>query len=213
WDTHSFPAFGAGVVQRSWQTLQGYARAGFAAVATKAHSVDTHEALHNLMTGRRGRLIKIAFGLGVLACLGVIAVSALWLRLASGPLSLAILTPWLTSAIEERLGVRHRGQVGGTQIERTEQGRMAVRLRDIIVRDEDGAVVAVAPKAEVGVSVANLLFGRIRPQRLSLIGAGMAVRVEPNGQLPVFAGGDQRPVAGPSPAPPVPGAALSSLPP
>jgi AsmA-like C-terminal region/Protein of unknown function len=220
WDTRSIPGFGAGSVQRSWETLCGYARAGVAhargavdAVLTKAHSVDTHEQLHHLLTGRRGRLIKIAFGLGVGACLAVIAVSALWLRLASGPLSLDMLTPWLTAAIEERLGGHHRVEVGGTQIERTEQGRMAVRLRDILVRDERGAIVAVAPKAEVGVSVGNLLLFRIRPQRLSLIGAGMALRVERDGQVTVFAGAEQRPIAGPSRAPPVPRGPVSGLPP
>src|SRR5262249_58124099 len=96
---------------------------------------------------------------------------------------------------------------------RPEQGRRAVWRRDILVRDEDGAVVAVAPKAEVGVSVANLLVGGIRPQRLSLIGAGMAVRIEQDGQVTVFAGAEQRPIAGPSRAPPVPGGAISMLPP
>jgi len=220
WDTRSIPGLGGGSVQRWWETLRSYARASVdharaavGAVLTKAHSVDPHEQLHHLLTGRRGRLIKIAFGLGVAACLAVIAVSALWLRLASGPLSLDMLTPWLTAAIEERLGGHHRVEVGGTQIERTEQGRMAVRLRDILVRDERGAIVAVAPNAEVGVSVANLLLGRIRPQRLSLIGAGMAVRIEPDGQVTVFAGAEQRPIAGPSRAPPVPGGAMSGLPP
>ena len=213
WDTRSIPGLGAGFVQRRWEALRGYARASFAALTAKAQSADTHERLHHLVTGRRGRLIKVAFGLGVAACLAVIAVSALWLRLASGPLSLDMLTPWLTTAIEERLGGHHRVQVGGTQIERTEQGRMAVRLRDIIVRDENGAIVAVAPKAEVGVSIANLLVGQIRPQRLSLIGAGMAVRVEQDGQVTVFASADQRAIAGPSRAPPVPGGAISMLPP
>jgi hypothetical protein len=213
WDTRSIPGLGAGFVQRSWEALHGHARAAMDAVLAKAHSAHTHDQLHHLLTGRRGRLIKVAFGLGVAACLAVIAVSALWLRLASGPLSLDMLTPWLTSAIQERLGEHHRVQVGGTQIERTEQGRMAVRLRDIVVRDQDGTVVAIAPKAEVGISVANLLLGRIRPQRLSLIGAGMAVRIEQGGQVTVFAGADQRPIAAPSLAPPVPDGAISMLPP
>ncbi|MBV8753204.1 MAG: hypothetical protein JO328_10145 [Hyphomicrobiales bacterium] len=220
WDTRSIPGLGTGVVQRSWEALRGYAHAAFeaahaafGAVTTTVHSADTHERLHHLLTGPRGRLIKIAFALGVAGCLFVIAVSILWLRLASGPLSLDMLTPWLTAAIEERLGGHNRVEVGGTQIERTEQGRMAVRLRDVLVRDERGAIVAVAPKAEVGISVANLLLGRIRPQRLSLIGAGMAVRVEADGQVTVFAGAEQRPIAAPSRAPPVPGATLSMLPP
>jgi AsmA-like C-terminal region len=215
WDTRSIPGLGAGFVQRSWEALCGYARAGFDAFVATAHSAEAHERLHQLLTGRRGRLIKIAFGFGVAGCLFVIAVSILWLRLGSGPLSLDMLTPWLTAAIEERLGGHNRVEVGGTQIERTEQGRMAVRLRDVLVRDERGAIVAVAPKAEVGVSLANLLLGQIRPQRLSLIGAGMALRLEADGQVTVFAGAEQRAISGPSRIPPpVPaGATLSMLPP
>ena len=42
--------------------------------------------------------------------------------------------------------------VGGTQLERDENGRTSLRLRDIVVRDADGTVVASAPKAEVGIS-------------------------------------------------------------
>jgi hypothetical protein len=218
WDTRSISGLGAGFLQRAWEALHGYGRAVTDAVLAARHPHtgpyrSTHDRLHDLLTGRHGRLIKVLFGIGVLACLAVIALSALWLRLASGPLSLDMMTPRLAAAIEQRLGGNHHVQVGGTQIERTEQGRMAVRLRDIIVRDKDGAVVAVAPKAEVGVSVASLLLGHIQPQRLSLIGAGMAVRIEPDGQVTVFAGADQRPIAGPSLAPPVPGAAISTLPP
>ena len=85
WDTRSIPGLGTGVVQRSWEALRGCARAAFDAahvasdaVATTVHSADTHERLHHLLTGRRGRLIKIAFGLGIAGCLFVIAVSILW---------------------------------------------------------------------------------------------------------------------------------------
>src|SRR5204863_382956 len=80
-------------------------------------------------------------------------------------------TPWLTSAIEERLGGQHRIEVGGTMLERDEVGRSALRLRDIVVRDAHGTVVASAPKAEVGVSSLSLLTGRVQTERLSLIGA------------------------------------------
>src|ERR1700730_3332554 len=127
WDTRSIPGRGAGFVQRSWEALRGYARAASDAVVATAHSADAHERLHHLLAGRRGRLIKIAFALGVAACLAVIAVSILWLRLASGPLSLDMLTPWLTAAIEERLGGHHPGEGGGTPNPRTRTGRTAGR--------------------------------------------------------------------------------------
>src|SRR5262249_38148821 len=99
------------------------------------------------------------------------------------------------SAVEEGLGGGHRVEVGGTQLERDDDGRTALRLRDIVVRARDGAVIASAPKAEVGLSGTSMLTGRLQATRLSLIGAKMAVRVDPDGQVNVFAGADQRPIA------------------
>ncbi len=145
--------------------------------------------------GRWRRLRAFAIGAGVVTGLASLAAGALWWRLGSGPLSVDIVTPWLTAAVEERLGGGHRIEVGGTQLERTEDGRAALRLRDIIVRDPDGTVVASAPKAEVGISSLGLLTGHLQAQRLSLIGAAMAVRVERDGQLTIFAGADKRPIA------------------
>src|SRR6266705_6127141 len=144
---------------------------------------------------RRPRMRRLAIGAGVATGLAGIAAGALWWRLGSGPLSVDIVTPWLTAAVEERLGGGHRIEVGGTQLERTEDGRAALRLRDIVVRDPDGTVVASAPKAEVGISSLGLLTGHLQAKRLSLIGAAMAVRVERDGQLTIFAGADKRPIA------------------
>ena len=66
----------------------------------------------------------------------------------NGPIELDMATPWLKAAIEENFGGKHTVVVGGTQIERDEKGRTSLRLRDIVVRDADGTVVASAPKAE-----------------------------------------------------------------
>src|SRR5262249_56337183 len=87
----------------------------------------------------------------------------------------------------------HDIEIGGTQLERDANGHIKLRLRDIVVRDPDGSVVASAPKAEVGVSGWSLMAGRIRAERLSLVGAEMAVRIEPDSTVTVFAGGDKRP--------------------
>jgi Protein of unknown function len=136
----------------------------------------------------------VIVGLAAL-CLVGIPLGLLWWRLSMGPLSVDIATPWLTSALQERLGGGHQIEVGGTQLERTEEGRAALRLRDVVVRDPDGTVVATAPKAEVGLSGAGLLAGHLQAKRLSLIGATMAVRVERDGELTIFAGAEQRPIA------------------
>src|SRR4029077_16211023 len=148
---------------------------------------------------------------GSLCCLVLVAPVALWWRLSSGPIELDIATPWLTAAIKENFGAGHDVEIGGTQIERAPNGRTSLRIRDIVVRDAEGTVVASAPKAEVGVSGTGLLTGRIRAERLSLVGAEMAVRIESDSKVTVFAGGNKRPFvtasanaapgrAGPAPA-------------
>ena len=125
----------------------------------------------------------------------MLAFLGLWWRLASGPIQLDVFTPWLVSAIEENFGSHERVSVGGTQIERTGNGGAAVRIRDIVVRDRDGAVVARAPKAEVHVSALSLLTGHMRVASLNLVGAELKVRIERDGQVTVFAGADKHPLA------------------
>jgi hypothetical protein len=149
----------------------------------------------------RGRFVRrllwvsgVTFGLGILAFLG------LWWRLSSGPIELDVATPWLKAAIEENFGANHTVVVGGTQIERDETGRTSLRLRDIVVRDADGSVVARAPKAEVGISGMSLLSGKLRAMSLNLVGAEMAVRIDKNGSVTVFAGANKRPIATAAPA-------------
>ena len=119
--------------------------------------------------------------------------SALWWRLASGPIELDVATPWLTAAIKENFGSGHEVEIGGTQLERDANGRTSLRIRDIVVRDAEGTVVASAPKAEVGISGCGLFTGRIRAERLSLVGAEMAVRIESDSNVTVFAGSNKRP--------------------
>ncbi len=150
---------------------------------------------------------RSAIGIGALCVLVVAGFLGLWWRLSSGPIQLDIATPWLASAIEENFGRNHHVAVGGTQIERTETGGTAVRIRDIVVRDADGTIVASAPKAEVRVSGSGLLSGSLRAESLNLVGAEMAVRIEQDGQVTVFAGADKRPIATAS----VPGSAAILL--
>ncbi len=153
-------------------------------------------AFVRLFLGRYWHFIRgFAIGIGIFGGLLTIGGLALWWRLGSGPVQLDVVTPWLASAIEENFGSNHRVEVGGTQIERTENGGMAVRIRDIVVRDADGAVVASAPKAEVRLSGLGLLSGHLRAEALNLVGAEMAVRIEKDGGVTVFAGANAYPIA------------------
>ena len=133
-----------------------------------------------------------ALGASVAVC-AVIALG-LWWRLNHGPIEVDIATPWLKAAIEQNFGDKYAVSVGGTQIERNEKGRASLRLLDIVVRDQDGTVVASAPKAEIGLSGMSILSGHIAAQSLNLVGAEMAVRIEKDGQFTIFAGADKKPL-------------------
>jgi len=134
----------------------------------------------------------------VIAALMVIfagCFGALWWRLGAGPINLDLVTPWLAAAIEDNIGNGNTVEIGGTQIERAGRIRIAVRIRDIIVRDQDHAIVASAPKAEVRLSGTALLMGRLRAESLNLVDAELAIRITPDGNVTVSAGDTTKPLA------------------
>jgi hypothetical protein len=138
---------------------------------------------------------RVVVVVGALALLFVGCFGALWLRLGAGPINLDIATPWLAAAIEDNIGNGNTVEVGGTQIERAGRVRVAVRIRDIIVRDRDRAIVASAPKAEVKLSGKALLMGRLRAESLNLVDAELAIRIAPDGTVTVSAGDTAKPLA------------------
>ena len=78
-------------------------------------------------------------------------------------------------------------------------GNTALRMRDIVLRDSSGASVAVAPKAEVGISGASLLLASPRAQSFRLVDANMAIQIDPEGRANILVGGE-RPFATIAPA-------------
>jgi Protein of unknown function/AsmA-like C-terminal region len=153
-------------------------------------------AAYRRLLARHKRLIRrISVGSAALAGVLLVAFLGLWWRLASGPIQIDAFTPWLVAAIQDNFGSQDRVEIGGTQIESTGNGGAAVRVRDIVVRDAEGTVVARAPKAEVRVSAMSLLMGHMRAESLNLMGAELNVRIERDGEVTVFAGADKRPIA------------------
>jgi hypothetical protein len=155
---------------------------------------DKTAALHRWFAGERW-VKRLAVVIALLAVIFAGCFGGLWWRLGAGPINLDVATPWLAAAIEENIGHGNTVEVGGTQIERTGRIRIAVRIRDIVVRDRDHAVVANAPKAEVRLSGAALLMGRLRAESLNLVDAELAVRITPDGYVTVSAGDTAKPLA------------------
>ena len=140
-------------------------------------------------------VMRLAIVTGLLLVIFAGCFGALWWRLGAGPINLDMATPWLAAAIEENIGHGNTVEVGGTQIERAGRIRIAVRIRDIIVRDHDHAIVASAPKAEVRLSGTALLMGQLRAESLNLVDAELAVRITPDGYVTVSAGDTAKPLA------------------
>lgn len=140
-------------------------------------------------------LKRIAVTLAVVGMVLAAGFAGLWLRLGAGPINLDVGTPWLADAIEQNIGNGNTVEIGGTQIERAGRIRIAVRIRDIVVRDRDHAVIASAPKAEVRLSGSALLMGKLRAESLRLVGAELAIRIDPEGQVTVSAGSTEKPIA------------------
>ncbi len=181
-----------------WESAAHPRRRGSLTAAHRGQAGDgRYLAAYRRLLARHQRLIKrVGIGSGAVVGLLVLGCLGLWWRLDSGPIQLDAFTPWLVSAIEENFGSGERVEVGGTQIERTGNGGAAVRVRDIVVRDPDGTVVASAPKAEIRISGMSLLSGHMRAESLNLVGAALAMRIEPDGAVTIFASGaDKHPIA------------------
>ena len=155
---------------------------------------DRFGAFRHWLAGERW-IRRVAIAIAALLAIFAGCFGGLWWRLGAGPINLEMATPWLASAIEENIGHGNTVEVGGTQIERAGRIRIAVRIRDIIVRDRDHAIVASAPKAEVKLSGSALLMGRLRAESLNLVDAELAVRITPDGNVTVSAGDNARPLA------------------
>jgi hypothetical protein len=159
------------------------------------HRIGDHlGAIRRWLAGERW-VKRVAVVLAALLVIFAVCFGGLWWRLGAGPINLEMATPWLAAAIEDNIGHGNTVEVGGTQIERAGRIRIAVRIRDIIVRDRDHVVVASAPKAEVKLSGTALLMGRLRAESLNLVDAELAVRITPDGYVTVSTGDNARPLA------------------
>jgi hypothetical protein len=156
--------------------------------------VDRFSALRRWVAGERW-VKRLAIVLAALLVIFTTSFGVLWWRLGAGPINLDMVTPWLAAAIQDSIGHGNTVEVGGTQIERAGRIHIAVRIRDIIVRDQDHAIVASAPKAEVRLSGSTLLMGRLRAESLNLVDAVLAVRITPDGNVTVSTGDTAKPLA------------------
>jgi hypothetical protein len=101
---------------------------------------------------------------------GLVIIVAGYGRLGRGPISLPSLVPTIEAAIDGELSDLHV-KIDDAILQRSADGPgVLFRLRNIRLVDKDGAILAQAPLAAIGMSGSALLSGRIAPGSVDFIG-------------------------------------------
>jgi AsmA-like C-terminal region/Protein of unknown function len=101
---------------------------------------------------------------------GLVAIVLGYGRLGRGPISLASLVPTIEAAINGELSDLHV-KIDDAILQRSPDGPgVLFRLRNIRLLDKDGAILAQAPLAAIGMSGSALLSGRLAPGSVDFIG-------------------------------------------
>jgi hypothetical protein len=114
------------------------------------------------------RLVTVA----LLSILGVVVIftAVFMLRLSRGPVALSFLKEPLENVINSNLA-GYRVEIDDAVIERDRaSGQPRLRLRNVLLQDVTGAVIARAPRAAIGIDGKRILTGSLVPRQLELIG-------------------------------------------
>jgi len=126
----------------------------------------------------RGAHVTREIFAGILV-VGLVAIVLGYGRLARGPVSLAGLVPSIEEAINRELaGVSVK--IDDAVLQRAPDGPgVLFRLRNIRLVDANGAILAQAPLAAIGMSGSALLVGRLAPGSVDFIGPRLLLTHEP----------------------------------
>ncbi|HEY1735246.1 MAG TPA: DUF3971 domain-containing protein [Methylovirgula sp.] len=130
------------------------------------------------------RTLGSIFGLIlVIALLGGCVV----LYLSKGSVALGGMGTRITRALDERVG--HGYSFGIGQVSLTAHGLgPTIAINNLTLVDQAGDTIISAPRAEVSVDMFDLLFGKVVPKRLDILGIEMRLELLRDGSLAVSAG-------------------------
>src|SRR5256885_16205940 len=117
----------AATLREVWSTLQLRVRELAERAADRLRPEHRYYRPH-LAAPRSPITRRLLIGSGAVAAAAIVSCGILWWQLAHGPVAIDLVTPWLTSAIEERLGGQHRTEVRGRRV-REEAGGSAAHRR------------------------------------------------------------------------------------
>ena len=137
---------------------------------------------------RRLCLAGVTFAITIMfvtaAALGLLA-----LRLAHGPIVLPMLDGPVLSALSARMQPGFKVAIDGVDLEAVD-GKPAIALKEMLVRDEAGRPIFKAPRAVVAVDPLRLLAGNVVPTRLDVQDVVLRLSILPDGSAALSAGSD-----------------------
>jgi hypothetical protein len=103
--------------------------------------------------------------------------------ISRGPVQLSVLTPYVADALAGAVeGIT--AEIGRTELAWNEDDRsLDLRARDVVLRDEHGAVAARVPDMTVGVALNDLMRGRLAVNAVDVRGVQVQVTRRPDGSL------------------------------
>jgi hypothetical protein len=125
----------------------------------------------------RRQIAKIsAYALISVVAAATIVVAAFYVRLSQGPVSLNFMTEMVQSRINSSI-TGMAIEIGGVVIERPPGDEIPrLRLRDLVLRDSGGSIIARAPRAAVGLDADQLWRASVVPKTLELIGPRIYIK-------------------------------------
>jgi hypothetical protein len=132
-----------------------------------------------------------ALSVGAVVAAIVFFVAGAGVRLLMGPVSLGPLQQTLAGAIQTALpGISLQYDKAAIEWDR-EQDRVNLVVLGTRILDQDGKVIASAPKADIVLAAAPFLAGRVAVRRITLVGVSLRLVHMKNGGVRLGAEGDK----------------------
>lgn len=128
-----------------------------------------------------------AFAVGGVVLIAAVALSALYIMLAWGPVPADMLGSRIAMSIDSRLSAEYDVSVGPTTIENGPHGPF-IAVSDLRITLVSGEPVMTAPRATVSLNPYWLMMGQVAPRRIELFELELQVVLSPGGEVAVSAG-------------------------
>ncbi len=168
--------------RQAFRALRHWKTARLAAIIVRRDEVSPGAKRANQGVRHKSLRTAIFSLLFVVGLVVILAAAAFW-RLNQGPVSLAFMGQSIERAINKQLP-GFRISLGEAELELDVETKTPhVRVRNLVLADTDGQVIASAPKAGVTLETASLLSGTVSISSLDLIGPRVNIRRNLDGSM------------------------------